>query len=77
MQQSQKPAERIYYESAEQTSNRRQSEMNLHSNIQLTVEQDFIDSFLAFANYLDNVNPICPPDSIDTVDKLLSLLAQK
>ena len=44
---------------------------------QLRVEVDCIDSFLDFATYLDKVNPICTPDSIDTVDKLISTLGQR
>ena len=38
------------------------------------IEQDSIESFLEYARYLDNVNPICPPEAIDTFEKLITLL---
>ncbi len=60
-----------------QTQTRRQLEAFSNQSTQLIVERDFIESFLAFANYLDSVNPICAPECIDTVDKLLSTLSQR
>lgn len=77
MQDSHTAHERLFYETSERANVRRQHESCSYSNAQITVEIDFIESFFDFANYLDKVNPICAPECIDTVDKLLSLLAQK
>ena len=76
------PQDRIYSEPQERVALRWQQQQQQHdvyinSIQQLSVEVDCIDSFRDFATYLDKVNPICTPDSIDTVDKLLNTLAQR
>lgn len=73
--------DRLHYDAQSRNNHRWQQQEQVvsytHTTQQLKVEIDCIDSFLDFANYLDNVNPICSPESIDTVDKLLNTLAQR
>ena len=40
----------------------------------LMIEWDSLDSFHEFAIYLENANPICPAEHLDTPEKLMKLL---
>lgn len=40
----------------------------------LNIDLESINSFNEFARYLQTVNPICSPDTIDTAEKLLRTL---
>ena len=40
----------------------------------LIIEWDCIDSFHEFAIYMDQSNPICPAEHLDTPEKLMNLL---
>lgn len=39
-----------------------------------TIDKESLQSFNEYAKYLELVNPICSPDSVDTVDKLVQNL---
>lgn len=75
------PQDRAFYDPQAtlrwQQQQQQQHEVSVAQLQQLQVEVDCIESFLEYATYLDKVNPICTPDSIDTVDKLLNTLVQR
>jgi len=74
------PQDRALCEAKERAALRwqhQQHQISISQTEQLKVEVDCIESFFAFATYLDKVNPICTPESIDTVDKLLNTLVQR
>ena len=47
------------------------------ANINVNIEWDVLDSFTEFATFLENQNPICPADVLDTPEKLMSVLVWK
>ena len=50
---------------------------NAHKNdllSKLHIDLDTIHAFDEYAKYLENVNPICSPDSVDTPEKLVVTL---
>lgn len=47
------------------------------ANISVNIEWDVLESFAEFATFLENKNPICPADLLDTPEKLMSVLVWK
>ena len=44
--------------------------------IKLNIDPESIQSFNSYAKYLEQVNPICNPNEVDTAEKLIKLLGK-